>query len=937
MTTLHVKHRLATKHSGIPILPYPLFSRNAFGRSESPSASTLDQSWQAVKVPSVRPKTPHGLPVPSTRTDWSSVAMTADSATILGLWATLAHFAAIGYNDWQGSACCAVGSGPAIDKGMDTLNPREPHKPDPAAQPPPAAALCFRLLGELTVTVHHEPLAPPPHRTHGLLAVLLLYPRAHRRERLVGLLYPETPERKGRQRLSHSLWLLRKSLPDLPLEASQSEVCLPAEVRWLDVEAFRRAAGQDAGRVPLELWEEALALYRGDLLEGVYDDWLLEEREALYLQYVRLAHRACDELLRQGRTQAVLAIAERLVQREPYDEWALRRLMQAYLDTGRRGAALAAYERFVALAAAELGVEPEPATRTLAESIRTMAAAPRARTAPAPTGDSPSFLLSQARQALGRGERMEVEDCLERLRTGCESCEDDVLLLEIDLALLFEEYDRAGQLLEGCSLERAAEHVRTARLAAGRHEGAIASDEAVQALMRAHEEGDKATELEALLVLVEAQQQLGENAQAMRSAEQALILARECGSFESIARAGILRGFGQIYQGRYARALSHLQEARAVALEHGLRPALASALRGIRMVLTQCDAFKEALAASQEELSIWRDLGLERWEAAALEGRALIQDMLGHSQESLLTLEQASEISRRLGDPVRIAINCYNLASSLLYLDDALAPRALKEAQAALECFRAHEQPGWEAATLTIMGYALWVDGQHAAALDHFREAYAISERIGELLYLPELLAYQGLASLGLDECASALDLTGAAVLAQAQGEVSEEIVPEIYYAHAMALSACGQEDRARKYLVRAYDRLLSGAAQFEEEEARQAYFHRNPTLRRLMREVAARGIAPAPELRIVSQPLPAARGGGPVRVAWTVDAGPADIALKQAQGAIGLRRARLARMVGEAEAQGAAPTVADLANALGVSKRTVQRDLAALRHDRGG
>ncbi len=67
-----------------------------------------------------------------------------------------------------------------------------------------------------------------------------------------------------------------------------------------------------------------------------------------------------------------------------------------------------------------------------------------------------------------------------------------------------------------------------------------------------------------------------------------------------------------------------------------------------------------------------------------------------------------------------------------------------------------------------------------------------------------------------------------------------------------------------------------------------------------------------------------------PVR--WTVDAGPADAALKHAQGAIALRRARLARLLREAELQGARPIVAQLAEALDVSPRTVKRDLAALR-----
>ncbi len=80
----------------------------------------------------------------------------------------------------------------------------------------------------------------------------------------------------------YHLWLLRRSLPGLPLETTVQEVYLSSQARWLDVEAFRQAAA----RPDLNDWLDALALYQGHLLGGVYDEWLLEEREALYLPVV---------------------------------------------------------------------------------------------------------------------------------------------------------------------------------------------------------------------------------------------------------------------------------------------------------------------------------------------------------------------------------------------------------------------------------------------------------------------------------------------------------------------------------------------------------------------------------------------------------------------------------------------------------------------------
>lgn len=65
--------------------------------------------------------------------------------------------------------------------------------------------------------------------------------------------------------------------------------------------------------------------------------------------------------------------------------------------------------------------------------------------------------------------------------------------------------------------------------------------------------------------------------------------------------------------------------------------------------------------------------------------------------------------------------------------------------------------------------------------------------------------------------------------------------------------------------------------------------------------------------------------------ITWTVDAGAADQRVQQKEGAGGLRRHRLQRLVGEAVAQGAVATQEDLARALQVSLRTIKRDCAQL------
>ncbi len=802
-----------------------------------------------------------------------------------------------------------------------------PTTANPTSTPP---SLRFYLLGEFRATAAGEDLDHPPYRALGLLAVLLLQPRVRSRTRLVGQLLPEMPERKGRIRLSHALWELRQWLPALRLEATSDTLRLPPDSVWLDVSTFREATASDDP----ERWFHALTLYRGDLMEGLYDDWLLEEREALYLRYVHLTHQACDALWQRGRYGELVPLAERLVQREPFDERAVRMLMRGYQAMGRRGAALETYERCVSLVQNEMGMDLEPATQALAQALRSPSSASPAGK-PLPIGEeSTETALEQVRQALQRGEHVAATRGLEHLRARADCPEGEIRLLAADVALLAEDYDQAESILEGAGGEPSGvrERLRWARLAQGRRQDTTARELARGVLMEAQRERDGETELEAMLVLVRAEQRMGNGAQAARIAERALALARQGGFHHGVARVLTQQGGYQVYQGSYERARECFQQARAVALEHGLRYDLAAALRGLRCVLAYTNTMGEALAVAQEELTIWRDLGLERWEAATLEGVALIQSYLGRSADSLRTMAQAREITRCLGDPLRTAINGYNMACNLLYHDDALTARAGAVAREALDMFRALDEPHWESTTLIILGYALWVDGEPAAALDHLCQAQTISEQMGELVFIPELLAYQGLAQLDRGQLVEGLELTRQAMLAMAQGDVTEEVVPEIYYAHAMALAANGRDEDAHATFSRAYEELLTGAAQLEDQEGREAFFHRNPTMRRLMQEIQARGIAPPPGVGVASVKLPARSDGAAVRVQWTVDAGAPDRALKRSAGGIALRRARLARLLDEADAQGACPSTADLARALGVSERTIQRDRAVLR-----
>lgn len=137
-----------------------------------------------------------------------------------------------------------------------------------------------RLLGAVEVQAGGVCITRFPSRAAVLLlARLALAPqRMHPREELVELLWPGVALDVGRNRLRQVLSVL-KSL----LEAGQDSPMILAD--RLAVRAAPGALACDAVDFERHLragdWDRADPLYRGELLPGFYDDWVLEERSRL--------------------------------------------------------------------------------------------------------------------------------------------------------------------------------------------------------------------------------------------------------------------------------------------------------------------------------------------------------------------------------------------------------------------------------------------------------------------------------------------------------------------------------------------------------------------------------------------------------------------------------------------------------------------------------
>jgi DNA-binding SARP family transcriptional activator len=240
----------------------------------------------------------------------------------------------------------------------------------------PSSVLRIRLLGELDLRLDASPLPPlESARAESLLAYLLLQRAAPQpRKRLAFLLWPDSTEPQAHTNLRHVLHNLRRALPELDrfLEVTPRTLhWRPDGPFWLDVAAFQgalsRADGEADGGVAA--LREAVELYRGDLLEGSQDEWLLPEREDFRRRFVQAMERLVALLGARGDHAEAIVHAERLLRHDPLHEPTYRALMALHDARGDRARALHVYHACAAVLERELGVEPSAPTRQVYEDL----------------------------------------------------------------------------------------------------------------------------------------------------------------------------------------------------------------------------------------------------------------------------------------------------------------------------------------------------------------------------------------------------------------------------------------------------------------------------------------------------------------------------------------------------------------------------------------
>lgn len=206
-----------------------------------------------------------------------------------------------------------------------------------------------------------------------LLALLALSPegRLQRRDRIVGMLWPELDQSHARGALRKAIHVVRATIgPEVVRARGDEEIGLDMSLLWCD--ATDLVTSVEKGRLVA-----AVELFRGELMPGFhlsgcteFERWLEEERNALRERAAAAAWAMARTREADASYTDAGAWARRAARFSLDDERVLRRTISLLARIGDHAGALRLYDEFSTRMRQELDATPSPETVALIQSLR---------------------------------------------------------------------------------------------------------------------------------------------------------------------------------------------------------------------------------------------------------------------------------------------------------------------------------------------------------------------------------------------------------------------------------------------------------------------------------------------------------------------------------------------------------------------------------------
>lgn len=346
-------------------------------------------------------------------------------------------------------------------------------------------------------------------------------------------------------------------------------------------------------------------------------------------------------------------------------------------------------------------------------------------------------------------------------------------------------------------------------------------------------------------------------------------------------------------------------------------------LSGLAIALWWSGDYLGARTIFERTMVLSERLGDVRIQESSLHNLGALADLLGDFEAAVDLKTRAIDLSRTANNAMGVALGLCNLGITFFKLEryaEALA--ALDEA---LAIDRAIGRRSGEAFCLHSRGQVLVALDRRSEARIAFELAREIRSALGERNVL--LSTEAELALLELADDGNAALTAVERLLTDLRADDSADLREHVQYVASRVYAAYGANDLAATCLCHAavamHDLLDTLPAEFHTR-----LLQRDPLHRAVQAALAAS--ANLQEVRLVRIGVPLGRrltSADYVTIHWTISS-PEDERFTRPDER---RRHVLRRLLREAAGQGAAPTDADLARALGVSRRTILRDMEAI------
>jgi len=271
-------------------------------------------------------------------------------------------------------------------------------------------SLQIQLLGNFRVTYTTNLITTiNTPRLQALFTYLLLHRQVPQsRQHIAFQFWPDSSEKQAHTNLRKLLFQLRSALPEPDRFLAQDHLTVqwrpdaPYSLDVADLQTALTSCFTADGNLVAHARQDDLArvitLYKGELLPGCFDEWLLPLRQQVQRDVIGAIEQLTTLLENQRAYSTGIAYARRLLAFDPLEEKSYQRLMRLHALDGDYAAAFRVYQDCVTVLHRELDVPPDAETQVLYERLRQRDAALIAQPAGQATSATEIPLIGRQRE-----------------------------------------------------------------------------------------------------------------------------------------------------------------------------------------------------------------------------------------------------------------------------------------------------------------------------------------------------------------------------------------------------------------------------------------------------------------------------------------------------------------------------------------------------------